>query len=176
MNVGNGSCRGYSIGFNSPYSFSAASGTSFSVAIGDVCGGRSFANLTITFSSTLNLETPPLAITAADGLTADSPPPPEPEPPGYGPGTELKALLSKVGITSTPTCSCNARANHMDIQGIQWCRDNEELILEWLKEEAEKRNLPFIAFGAKMLIRRAIKNAEKKAKKAADQPPPDTNG
>lgn len=80
-----------------------------------------------------------------------------------GPGTELKALLAKVGITSTPTCSCNQRAQEMDAKGVQWCRDNEELILSWLKEEADKRGLPFVTMAAKLLIRRAIRNAEKKA-------------
>lgn len=98
--------------------------------------------------------------------TAPDPPAPPPE---EGPGTELKALLAKVGITSTPTCSCNARAMEMNRQGVQWCKDNEELILGWLKEEAEKRNLPFVKFGARMLLRRAIRNAEKKA----SQPPKD---
>jgi hypothetical protein len=174
------SCQGAS---SVAYNFSTLA-NSFTLGVADTKGGGRAYNVNVEFhsrcgamtASPLALTEAPRGITAADGLTADSPPPPEPEPPGYGPGTELKALLSKVGITSTPTCSCNARANHMDIQGIQWCRDNEELILAWLKEEAENRNLPFMAFGAKMLVRRAIKNAEKKAKKAADQPPPDTNG
>lgn len=80
-----------------------------------------------------------------------------------GPGTEMKALLAKVGITATPTCSCNQRAKEMDDKGVQWCKDNEELILSWLKEEAAKRGLPFISLAAKLLIRRAIRNAEKKA-------------
>lgn len=79
------------------------------------------------------------------------------------PGTELKALLSRVGITSTPNCKCNKRAELMDSMGPEWCRANEDVIVGWLKEEAEKRKLPFVPLAAKLLVRRAISNAEKKA-------------
>jgi hypothetical protein len=78
-----------------------------------------------------------------------------------GPGTELKKLLSKIGITATPNCSCNARAKIMDKNGSDWCENNIDTIVGWLKEEATKRNLPFINYAAKLLIKKAIKNARK---------------
>ena len=86
------------------------------------------------------------------------------EPPANGPGTELKALLKKVGITASPTCSCNARARKMDEMGIGWCESEEGMktILGWLREESEKRGLPFVEFGAKVLVKRALHNARRK--------------
>jgi len=79
---------------------------------------------------------------------------------GSGAGTELKKLLGKIGIYSSPNCSCNKRAATMDKNGIQWCEDNIDTIIGWLKEEATKRKLPFIEYAAKLLVKRAISNAK----------------
>jgi len=79
----------------------------------------------------------------------------------HGVGTELKKLLKLIGITASPTCACNARAKEMNERGIQWCKDNIDTIALWLKEEAERRNLPFFLYGAKKLIKIAIYRAEK---------------
>jgi hypothetical protein len=78
-----------------------------------------------------------------------------------GVGTELKKLLKLIGITASPTCSCNARAKTMDENGTQWCEDNKDTIIEWLKEEANKRNLPFSHVVAKIMLNLAIKKAKK---------------
>lgn len=81
-----------------------------------------------------------------------------------GPGTELKKLLAKIGITPTPTCSCNARARQMDVQESRepgWCEAHLDEIVGWLREEAEKRNLPFVDIAGRMLVRRAIRNARR---------------
>jgi len=80
-----------------------------------------------------------------------------------GPGTELKNLLAKVGITASPDCACNARAAEMDRQGVEWCEANLDTIVGWLREEAEARGLPFIDLAGRMLVRRAISNARKAA-------------
>jgi hypothetical protein len=87
------------------------------------------------------------------------------KPVGYGPGTELKKMLAKIGITATPTCSCNARAQTMDTNGIQWCKDNTDTIVSWLREEATKRGLPFVDLAGKIIVKRAISLAEKAEKK-----------
>lgn len=84
--------------------------------------------------------------------------------PTHGPGTELKKLLKKVGITATPNCSCNARARRMDEEEARhpgWCEEHLEEIVGWLREEATKRKLPFIDAAGRMLVRRAIKNAQR---------------
>jgi hypothetical protein len=80
-----------------------------------------------------------------------------------GAGTELKALLSTIGIHSSPTCSCNKRAKTMDDNGLVWCAANIDTIVGWLREEATKRRLPFVDMAGRMLVRRAIHNARKKA-------------
>jgi hypothetical protein len=89
-----------------------------------------------------------------------------PEPPAQpsnGPGTELKKLLAKVGITASPDCACNARAAEMDRQGVEWCEANLDTIVGWLREQAEARGLPFLDLAGRMLVRRAISNARRNA-------------
>jgi hypothetical protein len=80
-----------------------------------------------------------------------------------GPGTELKKLLKLVGITASPTCSCNARARTMDRNGCDWCEANIDTIVGWLRQEATKRKLPFIDYAGRLIVRRAIRNARKAA-------------
>jgi len=94
--------------------------------------------------------------------------PEPPATPASGPGTELKKLLAKVGITATPDCACNDRAAEMDRREQEtpgWCEANLDTIVGWLREQAEARGLPFIDLAGRMLVRRAIKNARKEAGK-----------
>ena len=86
-----------------------------------------------------------------------------PPPPPSGPGTELKKLLKLIGITASPTCSCNARARTMDGNGCDWCEANVDTIVSWLREEATKRGLPFVDLAGRLLVKRAIRNARKAA-------------
>jgi hypothetical protein len=89
------------------------------------------------------------------------PQPAAPPAPTHGPGTELKELLKRVGITATPNCSCNARARTMDERGCDWCEANIAEIVGWLREEAAKRGLPFVDMVGRMLVRQAIRNARR---------------
>ena len=86
----------------------------------------------------------------------------------HGPGVELKRLLARVGITSTPDCSCHERAAEMDRQGVEWCEANLDTIVGWLREQATARGLPFLDVAGRMLVRRAIQNARRAA--ATTQP------
>lgn len=109
----------------------------------------------------------PMPQMAAPAATVEMGPDPfaPPKLPFDGAGTYLKKYLSRIGITATPTCSCNAKAQHMDVMGVKWCEDNVDLIVSWLKEEATNRNLPFVDLPARMLVKHAISSA-KKAEKA----------
>lgn len=82
-----------------------------------------------------------------------------------GVGAKLKGLLSAMGIKSSKGCSCNQRAKVMDERGIEWCEQNKETIVGWLREEAGKRKLPFIDAAGYLLVNRAIKLAKKDSKK-----------
>jgi hypothetical protein len=87
-----------------------------------------------------------------------------PEPPvlpAGGPGSELKKLLGRIGIRSSPSCKCNARAREMDARGVQWTADNLETVVGWLREESQRRKLPFLAPAARLLVKAAIRNARK---------------
>lgn len=76
-------------------------------------------------------------------------------------GTELKRLLALFGIKPEAGCPCEKRAMIMDAKGIEWCRAHEDRIVQWLREEAERRNLPFFDTIGHRLVRRAIRNVEK---------------
>jgi hypothetical protein len=105
-----------------------------------------------------------LADHAFEQLVAEySPPDGSVASPGHGPGTEMKKLLASVGITATPNCKCNARAQFMDARGIEWCSDNIDEIVGWLREEATNRGLPFLDAAGRLLVRRAIRNARRAA-------------
>lgn len=80
-----------------------------------------------------------------------------------GAGTELAKLLRQFGIRSSPGCSCRRHQLQMDVAGIQWCEANVDTIVTWLREEAAKRRLPFLDTAARLLVRRAIRNARRSA-------------
>lgn len=73
-----------------------------------------------------------------------------------GPGASLKWLLGLVGIVSSPTCPCNARAAEMDSWGEWGCLKRLPLIVGWLGEEAEKRGLWFCRPAGYALVLAAI--------------------
>jgi hypothetical protein len=86
--------------------------------------------------------------------------------PSSGPGTELSKLLKRFGIEPTPTCQCRAKAAEMDAWGPDECEKPERIdeVVAVMRAEAEARGLPFLDVAGRMLIRRAIKNARRKAK------------
>lgn len=85
--------------------------------------------------------------------------------PDHGPGTELKLMLGMIGIVATPGCSCNARADYMNVKGSDWCEQNIDEVVAWLREEANSRGLPFFQYGARKIVQRAIRMARKKESK-----------
>ncbi len=97
-------------------------------------------------------------------IPAPNPPPATLEDFPNGPGTILSKMLSKIGIKSTPNCSCRRRAMEMNNKGPDWCAENIDTIVGWLREESEKRKLPFVDFAGKLLIQRAIKISRKNLK------------
>ena len=85
-----------------------------------------------------------------------------------GPGTELHRLLGRFGIHMQKGCGCKGRMVQMNKWGPVGCAENFETIIEWLKEEAGKRGLPFFSMPARMLVRRAIANARKEASRGKE--------
>lgn len=79
-----------------------------------------------------------------------------------GPGTELKALLAKFGIQSSPTCQCNAMAVKMNVWGPDECLSHLEEIVDVMESEAGKRKLPFLRAAGRLLVKKAIANARKR--------------
>jgi hypothetical protein len=57
----------------------------------------------------------------------------------FGPGTELKAILTALGFTIGGCKSeCSKRADQMNAWGVEGCREHRETIIGWLKESADK--------------------------------------
>jgi hypothetical protein len=82
--------------------------------------------------------------------------------PNGGPGTELSKILKKFGIKATPTCNCKHYARIMDQKGSEWCLQNIDTIVNWLRDEAKKRALPFSKIVAKRLVKYAINRHNRK--------------
>jgi hypothetical protein len=80
-----------------------------------------------------------------------------------GPGTELKKLFALVGITPKKGCKCAKRARYMDRMGCDWCLENTDTIVRWLREEHERRKLlvPFSDLIARQVVKLAVKKARK---------------
>mgnify|MGYP006931609776 CR=1 FL=1 len=55
-----------------------------------------------------------------------------------GPGTELKKLLTELGISSFNGCSCNERAAQMNRWGVEGCREHFDIIRCWIVDAQEK--------------------------------------
>lgn len=61
-----------------------------------------------------------------------------PWPKGYGPGTELKKILDGLGIQAPENCGCRATMRAMDDLGVDGCRDQFEMIVAKIRENADK--------------------------------------
>lgn len=55
-----------------------------------------------------------------------------------GPGTELLAITSELGIVAKPNCSCKATAAKMDSWGIEGCEQNRDWIVQQMEANAAK--------------------------------------
>ncbi len=51
-----------------------------------------------------------------------------------GPGTELKALLDSLNLTSQSSCGCDAMVLQMNAWGVDGCRVNRDIIVKKLRE------------------------------------------
>lgn len=80
-------------------------------------------------------------------------------------GTELKRLLAgwPFYITASESCSCNSLADAMDALGADWCEADSGMrqILLHMKTNASDRGMPFVELVARLLLKRAIRNARK---------------
>jgi len=102
-----------------------------------------------------------------DRLTVDETHPSYPRArPRGGPGSELKALLGRFGIHASPTCKCNSMAKKMDDMESKepgWSMPHIEEIVDVMEETARARKLPFLRAAGRLLVKKAVRNWQKKA-------------
>lgn len=78
-----------------------------------------------------------------------------------GPGSVLSGMIATLGIKAAPNCSCKRHAIEMNEKGPDWCEQNMDTILSWLKQESSKRKLPFVESVARLVVQRAIKTSRR---------------
>lgn len=91
----------------------------------------------------------------------------------YGPGTELKKMLSWFSTPSN-SCQCEEHAALMNEWGASGCRANQEIIIDWLLEEANHKGIPGGSITrriAKSLVLTAIRRFERKFPDGAPNEP-----
>jgi len=117
------------------------------------------------------LEEVAACIVARDGgmITVDElhPDYPHAPPAGERPGTELTRLLEWAFVKDKPGCRCRQRAREMDRRGCRWCERNLNTIVGWLREEADRRGLPFVDAAGRAAVRLAISRARRSVESRA---------
>jgi len=95
------------------------------------------------------------------GYTVPPPIPPAAVHPAGGPGTELANILHRLHIAPAPTCQCRAMAAQMDAWGVEECSRPERIeeVVAVMRDEANRRGLPFLEAAGRALVRMAIRNA-----------------
>ena len=78
-----------------------------------------------------------------------------------GPGTWLMRILHFFRLFGKKGCKCAHRAAQMNSWGCDKCLEELDTIVGWLREEAEKRELPFVERGARTIVKLAIRCARK---------------
>ena len=62
-----------------------------------------------------------------------------PQPKKIRPGDALRSVIAKRGYASKSGCGCDDRVAEMNRKGLQWCVDNRDEIVGWLKGSASQR-------------------------------------
>ena len=77
-----------------------------------------------------------------------------------GVGDALSSIIKKIGYNYPSVGKARAKITYLNKQGIEWCENHKELILEWLKQECVLYKIQFLELLGKAIIRLAIKKAK----------------
>ena len=77
-----------------------------------------------------------------------------------GVGDTLSNIISKMGYGYSPISRARAKITYLNKKGIDWCEQNQDVILIWLKEECVANRIQFLDLIGKSIIRLAIKKAK----------------
>ena len=79
-----------------------------------------------------------------------------------GVGSAIKRMLARFGFHDASNCGCNAYAMTLDANGLQWCQEHKQEIVDRLEREAKKHGIPFARFAAAAIVNMAIKTTLRK--------------
>ena len=78
----------------------------------------------------------------------------------FGPGTELKKLISWFYSPDKKKCKCLTRIAKMNKWGPDICLKKIHTIIRWLKHSARIHKIPFFEPAARLLVLKAIKKSQ----------------
>lgn len=90
-------------------------------------------------------------------------------------GSALKDALKVLGFIDTTNCKCANYTKEMNANGPDWCRENIDTIVSWLKEsydamsEERRKVMPFDPEMVSLLVVTVIDQAEEAAQKFKDE-------
>lgn len=77
-----------------------------------------------------------------------------------GVGDTLSEIINKIGYAYPNVSGARAKLTYMNKKGIDWCDQNQELIIKWIKEECTLYQIQFLELIAKAIVRLAIRKAK----------------
>ena len=77
-----------------------------------------------------------------------------------GVGSCLLEILNKLNIRYDALSMVMQRVSLMDKNGIEWSEQNQNTILQWIREECYNRNLQYVPKLSKAILKLAIKKSK----------------
>lgn len=77
-----------------------------------------------------------------------------------GVGDFMARIFKQMGYKYRAVSTARAKINKLNSLGVEWCEKYQDVILLWVKEECEKKNIPFIPKPIKSIIKLAIRRAK----------------
>lgn len=80
-----------------------------------------------------------------------------------GVGDTLSKIIKRLGFSYEPISQARSKITYINKRGIEWCSNHQEIIVDWMMEEAPKNTYSRKAF--RSIVRLAIKEARSQTTK-----------
>ena len=78
-----------------------------------------------------------------------------------GVGNSISEILKKMNIDYGPMSIARRKLNFLNNKSSEWCHENIDIILKMMKEEADKKRIPYVRSKFLAIIRLSIIQAQK---------------